>query len=189
MQINRIHIEHFRSIKTLDFEPGSYCVLIGENNSGKSNVLRALNLALGETWPTERSFSDEDFHNQDTSQDIVIQVFFNETIEEWRNNCKMEIGGIELRCKAYKRKVKEKPAGTLTTDYYCIQSSGKQVQYPSEPLQKGQRPKGQWLPHRVSRDLRDRLPFIYVGVQREYDRQAPGSRWSVLRRMRSRRCR
>ncbi len=183
MQIKRIHIEHFRSIKTLDFEPGSYCVLIGENNSGKSNILRALNLALGETWPTERSFSDEDFHNQDTSQDIVIQVFFNETTEEWRNNCKMEIGGVELRCKAYKRKVKEKPAGTLTTDYYCIQPSGKPAQYPSEPLQKGQKPKGQWLPHRVSRDLRDRLPFIYVGVQREYDRQAPASRWSVLRRL------
>ena len=143
MQIKRIHIEHFRSIKTLDFEPGSYCVLIGENNSGKSNILRALNLTLGETWPTERSFSDEDFHNQDTSQDIVIQVFFNETTEEWRNNCKMEIGGVELRCKAYKRKVKDKPAGTLTTDYYCIQPNGRLAQYPSEPLQKGQQFRGQ----------------------------------------------
>lgn len=85
MHIKRIHIENFRSIRTLDFEPGAYCVLIGENNSGKSNILRALNLALGETWPTDRSFSDEDFHNQDTSQDIVIQVFFSETTEEWRN--------------------------------------------------------------------------------------------------------
>lgn len=66
MQIKRIHIENFRSIKTLDFEPGSYCVLIGENNSGKSNIPRALNPALGETWPTERSFSGEDFHNPDT---------------------------------------------------------------------------------------------------------------------------
>ncbi|MGH8468881.1 MAG: ATP-dependent nuclease [Gammaproteobacteria bacterium] len=94
MQIKRIDIESFRSIKTLDFKPGAYCVLIGENNSGKSNILRALNLALGETWPTERSFSDEDFHNQDTSQDSVIQVYFDETIEEWRNNCKMEYGGL-----------------------------------------------------------------------------------------------
>jgi predicted ATP-dependent endonuclease of OLD family len=183
MHIKRIHIENFRSIKTLDFDPPAYCVLIGENNSGKSNILRALNLALGETWPTERSFSEEDFHNQDTTQDIVIQVFFNETIEEWRNNCKMQIGGVELRCKAYKRRVKEKPAGTLTTDYCCIQPDGKQAQYPSEPLQKGIQHRGQWLPQRVSRDLRDRLPFIYVGVQRDYDRQAPGSRWSVLRRL------
>jgi predicted ATP-dependent endonuclease of OLD family len=35
----------------------------------------------------------------------------------------------------------------------------------------------------VSRELRDKLPFIYVGVQRDYDRQSPSSRWSVLRRL------
>lgn len=183
MKIKRIYIENFRSIKTLDFEPGPYCVLIGENNSGKSNILRALNLALGETWPSERSFSEEDFHNQDTSSDIVIQVYFDESITEWRNNRELEIGGIELRCKAYKRRVGQKPAGTLTTDYYCIQPNGKPVQYPGEPLQKGRKPTGPWLPFRVTRELRDRLPLIFVGVQREYDRHGPTSRWSVLRRL------
>ena len=61
MAISRVHIENFRSVKTLDFVPGRYAVLIGENNAGKSNVLKALNLALGEAWPTERSFSEEDF--------------------------------------------------------------------------------------------------------------------------------
>ena len=59
MRIKRVHIEHFRSIQSLDFEPDRFCVLIGENNSGKSNILRALTLALGDTWPTERSFSEE----------------------------------------------------------------------------------------------------------------------------------
>lgn len=183
MQISRVHIEHFRSIKMLDMTPGSYCVFIGENNSGKSNILRALNLALGETWPTERSFSEEDFHNQDTSRDIVIQVLFDETTEEWRGNAKLVIGGLELRCKAYKRRVKEKPAGTLTVEYYCIQPDGKQVKCPAEPLKTGEQYRGQWLPYRVSRELRDKLPFIYVGVQRDYDRQSPSSRWSVLRRL------
>lgn len=183
MQIQRIHIENFRSIKTLDFEPGPYCVLIGENNSGKSNILRALNLALGEVWPTERSFSDEDFHGQDTGQDIVIQVFFNERVEDWRNRFKLEIGGIELRCKAYTKRVKDKPAGSLAVEYHCVRHDGAQVKYPAEPLVQGQYFRGQWFPHRVSGELRARLPFIYVGVQREYDRQAPGSRWSVLRRL------
>jgi predicted ATP-dependent endonuclease of OLD family len=63
MKIQRVHIENFRSIEELDFSPGQYCVLIGENNSGKTNILRALNLALGEIWPTERNFSQEDFYN------------------------------------------------------------------------------------------------------------------------------
>src|SRR5581483_3414315 len=109
--------------------------------------------------------------------------FFDETMEEWRSNAKLVIAGLELRCKAYKRKVKEKPAGTLTVDYYCIQPDGKQVKYPTEPLRKGEQYRGQWLPYRVSRELRDKLPFIYVGVQRDYDRQSPSSRWSVLRRL------
>ena len=183
MRIERIHIENFRSIKSLDFIPGSYCVLIGENNSGKSNILRALALALGETWPTERMFSEEDFYNQDNVIDIVIQVFFSEVIEEWKNNFKMEIAGIELRCKAYKRKVKEKPAGTLTTDYTCINSVGEAVSYPAEKLTKGVKFSGQWLPFRVTKEIREKLPFIYVDVLRDYNRQTPGSRWSVLRRL------
>jgi len=183
LQIKRIHIENFRSIRVLDFEPGPYCVLIGENNAGKSNLLRALNLVLGETWPSERSFSEEDFHDQDTSQDIVIQVFFDETTEEWRNNFRLEIGGLELRCKAYKRRVKGKPAGSLATDYVCLQPSGKPAQVPSQPLKKGERHQGAWLPQRVSRDIRERMPFIYVDVHRDYGRQSPSSRWSVLRRL------
>lgn len=56
MRLTKLRIEHFRSIKELEFEPGSPCVLIGENNAGKSNILCALNLLL-EEWPTERSFS------------------------------------------------------------------------------------------------------------------------------------
>lgn len=183
MRIARVYIENYRSIKELDFEPGPYCVLIGENNSGKSNILRALSIALGETWPTERAFSEEDFYDQDTTSDIVIQVFFDEVREEWRNNFRMEIAGLELRCKAYKIKVKGKPAGTLTTDYVCIDKAGKAISYPAEKLEKGQKYKGQWVPYRVTKDIREQLPFIYVDVLRDYNRQTPGSRWSVLRRL------
>ncbi len=183
MRIARVYIENYRSIKQLDFEPGSHCVLIGENNSGKSNILRALALALGETWPTERLFSEEDFYNQDQTRDVVIQVFFDEIKEEWRNSFKVEIAGLELRCKAYKIKVKGKPAGTLNTDYVCINKSGKAISYPAEKMEKGQKYQGQWVPYRVTKEIREQLPFIYVDVLRDYNRQTPGSRWSVLRRL------
>lgn len=183
MRITKIHIENYRSLKDFTLEPGSFCVLIGENNAGKSNMLRALNLVLGDAWPSERSFSEEDFYNQDTNQDILIQVFFDETIEEWRNNHKVEIRGIQLRCKAYKRAVKGKPAGTLKVDFTCIDENGNEAAHPEEPLQKGQQYKGRWVPVRVSGELREKLPFIYVDVLRDYNRQTPGSRWSVLRRL------
>ncbi len=49
MKIKRIRIENYRSIKACDFEPSSLCAFIGPNNSGKSNILRAINLVLGES--------------------------------------------------------------------------------------------------------------------------------------------
>jgi len=65
VKISRVHIENYRSIKELDFCPNNYCVLIGENNAGKSNILKAINLVLGETWPTDKTFTQDDFHMHD----------------------------------------------------------------------------------------------------------------------------
>lgn len=183
MRIARIHIEHFRSIKALDFELGPYCVLIGENNAGKSNILRALSLILGEIWPTERSFSDEDFHDQDTSKDIVIQVYFDQVIHQTPKGHAVEIGGLQLCCKAYKRRQGTKPAGSLHTTYNCITKNGKVIKEPPQQLKAGEQPKGFWPEMRVSAELREQIPFIYVDVLRAYDRQTPSSRWSVLRKL------
>ncbi|MEN6595037.1 MAG: AAA family ATPase [Clostridiaceae bacterium] len=183
MRIKCVHIENFRSIKLLDFTPSNYCVLVGENNAGKSNILKAINLVLGETWPSERSFSQEDFYKQDTQNDIVIQVFFDEVFEEYRNNCKCAVAGFELRCKAYKRRVGSKPAGSLKVEYCAIDSKGKICEYPSVPYQKGEKNSSPRYPLSISRDLRERVPFIYVDVLRDYSKQDPGSRWSILRKL------
>ena len=45
--LRKIRISNFRSIETLDIELGITNLLIGQNNTGKSNFLRAINLALG----------------------------------------------------------------------------------------------------------------------------------------------
>ena len=103
-RLKRIVIENFRSIKRVDFSPSNLCALVGENNCGKTNILRALNLVLGETYPTERSFSDDDFHGFDTSKDVVIQVLFT-TPFPYQGKTSHDVHGLELRCKAYKRRV------------------------------------------------------------------------------------
>lgn len=179
MRISKVHIENFRSVKDLTFEPGQYCVLIGENNAGKSNILRAIGLILGDAWPSERNFTEEDFFNQDVANDIVIQVFFDEIQEEWRNKHKMEIAGFELRCHALQRRSGKKQRGELTVTYACIDQNGKECKYPAESGQY----RGQWLPCRVTKELRERTPFIYVDVLRSYERHTPSSRWSVLRKL------
>lgn len=59
MRISKIHIENFRCLKTFTFspKPGTN-VLIGENNTGKSALLQALDRALGRGTPL---FDLEDF--------------------------------------------------------------------------------------------------------------------------------
>ena len=44
LQITKIEIRNFRSIRNLTLKPSPLTVLVGKNDCGKSNVLRALNL-------------------------------------------------------------------------------------------------------------------------------------------------
>lgn len=48
IMITNVRIENFRSISNLDLTLSMTNVLIGANNSGKSNFLRAMNIALGQ---------------------------------------------------------------------------------------------------------------------------------------------
>ena len=59
--IKAVHIENFRSIRSLDAQLTQLSVLVGKNDCGKSNILRALNLFFnGETNPgIEYSFSED----------------------------------------------------------------------------------------------------------------------------------
>ena len=42
--ITKIHIENFRSIKSIDADLAQLAIFVGKNDCGKSNILRALNL-------------------------------------------------------------------------------------------------------------------------------------------------
>ncbi len=76
--IKRILIENFRSIKHLEFEPTSLCALVGPNSVGKSTILKALDLVLGESW-TSKSKVSRDLFN-DVTNPITIEVDFDEPI-------------------------------------------------------------------------------------------------------------
>ena len=53
-RVRSLKVQNYRSICEeieITFPPGVPVVLIGENNAGKSNIVRALDLVLGEFWP------------------------------------------------------------------------------------------------------------------------------------------
>ena len=62
MYVSKLLIRNFRSIEkqSLDFKPGKN-VLIGKNNSGKSNIVKALDLVLGEKHPVYIDINEKIF--------------------------------------------------------------------------------------------------------------------------------
>jgi putative ATP-dependent endonuclease of OLD family len=70
-------IRNYRSVGAetvrLSFEGGRPLVLIGENNAGKSNITKAIELLLGERWPSSHSPEDHEFHGRDSRQ-VNIQI-------------------------------------------------------------------------------------------------------------------
>lgn len=69
-----IRISGFRGIRDFEISLPRIAVLIGPNNCGKTSVLKAMQLALGDYG---RYLSDEDFHIDDKdkrSKEIVVDV-------------------------------------------------------------------------------------------------------------------
>jgi predicted ATP-dependent endonuclease of OLD family len=78
-------------------------------------------------------------------------------------------------------KSKGKVAGDLKFDFSPLNEKGESVMAPDQRFTKGV--KTTWSPLRVSNEIRDAFPFVYIDVRREYARHTPGSRWSVLSRI------
>lgn len=70
MYITRIKIKNFRSLTDAEIYPSSYTVLAGPNDSGKSNVLRALNLFFN----NQTDIGQELNFDQDYSQQALIRA-------------------------------------------------------------------------------------------------------------------
>src|ERR1035438_4812875 len=91
MKIKRLHIENFRSIKSLDIQLEETTVLIGRNNSGKSAILEAIRIALSRRWGQRGTgFTEDDVHRDDDDSDPRVMPpvkigfeFEEESIGNW----------------------------------------------------------------------------------------------------------
>ena len=63
MRIVRVHIENFRGIKLADIHFEGTTVLLGDNNTGKSTVLEAIELAIGaDRLARTQAIDEHDFY-------------------------------------------------------------------------------------------------------------------------------
>jgi AAA15 family ATPase/GTPase len=77
MKLDKVEITNFRSIKkvTVSFEP-SCRVLVGINESGKSNVLKALRLLSEDYTPSRKDDVRESLPDEETITEAFVKFFF-----------------------------------------------------------------------------------------------------------------
>lgn len=86
--INKVRISGFRGISNLEISLPRVAVLIGKNNAGKTSVIKAIQLALGDY---SRHLTDEDFHidsDDNVTSKIIVDVCikpteYKETTDDW----------------------------------------------------------------------------------------------------------
>jgi predicted ATP-dependent endonuclease of OLD family len=181
MKIAKVRIENFRSIREAEFEPEDLCGLIGPNNSGKSNVIRALSIILGDSWPSVRSINDGDFYGLSKDDDISITVWFDEK-REVRGDVgdPVSFSGIQFRVTRYKRRSGRSEAGDLRAEFTCVDEAGDPVMIPKRPPS-GSRP--YQTPAHVTAEIREDLPAVVVDVDRNAKYHLSGSSRSVFGRL------
>jgi putative ATP-dependent endonuclease of OLD family len=90
MYISKLFVKNFRSLQqaVISFNAGKN-VLVGKNNSGKSNIIKALDLLLGSRFPTSVNFTDNDYYTEpiideetgEYTEEIAENIFIEATLE------------------------------------------------------------------------------------------------------------
>lgn len=72
--ITSVRVTNYRSIRgplEVKFPVGIPLVLIGENNAGKSNIVRAIELVVGESWPGNHDPDDHEYFGRSSDGDPI----------------------------------------------------------------------------------------------------------------------
>jgi len=100
-RIISITIENYRSIGnnpvTINFPENQPVILIGENNSGKTNIIRAIEILFGELHPKYKEFDDHDYYNRSANNKIIIEAEVSDFQNKLGRNGEYNCGGFKLQ--------------------------------------------------------------------------------------------
>jgi putative ATP-dependent endonuclease of OLD family len=158
-RLKQLRIENYRSIGdwvevTFPTRRPAPLVLIGENNAGKSNILRALTLVLGETWPGNHNPEDHEFFGR-SPEGVEIRIH-------------LEVDGIPC------------PQGCASDVVRFVWKYCKEDERPCEFSFETDNCSHTWM----SNSLRNQLTCITVGVDRNLSYQLSyASKWTTLSKL------
>ncbi len=127
-KLKSISIENFRSIgnepAVIRFFQKKPVIIIGENNSGKTNIIRAIELMFGEFHPKYKNLEDYDHFQRDPNKKVVIDAevlgFKNRLGRTGEFTC----GGFGFTCQKNKE-----------TEFFAVQAEDGNInQYVSSSL-------------------------------------------------------
>jgi len=179
MRVSFLKVEGYRSLNQVAVKVPQICALVGPNNSGKSNILRALKQVLERDWLTVDSFSEEDVYGRSPEGDIQISVQLDPPVTFERNFHKTEIHGIGYRWTRYKIGPQK---GKRRLEHIVLDHKGETPKVPKEPLKKDVRATMVPLID-VPMEVRAQIPLIYIGTNRSLKDQLPGGRNSLLKQL------
>jgi len=128
-RLTQLTIENFRSIGetpiTINFPDKQPLILIGENNAGKSNIIRALELMFTEFHPKYKKLDDYDHFQRNPNNEINIEAIVNGLQGKVKDyGTPYGVSGFRFRAKKGKE-----------NDFVAVQSSnGKENGYVSNAL-------------------------------------------------------
>lgn len=176
-----LSLRNFRAHRGVDLALEPLTALVGPNGTGKSAVLRAIDLVLGDRWPSLASVRiPQDFTDFDASQDLSVQVSFDKPLLCDRDvlGKRAQVHHLRIACRPYKISGKWGVAGDPNFDFDALDASGER------PMQCVSARKGAKQEFRpllgVSGGLRGQLPAVLIDHQRSVAQQMPWTRGSVL---------
>lgn len=181
MRISRIKLKNFRSIKDLDVELPQICALVGPNNAGKSNILLALQCVLGRDWVTVNNFDEDDVYAHDPNSDISIELSFDEPIPYKKFKAAEAVEIFNLSFLYTKYKIGSK-TGQRRLEQKCSDASGSALTVLAKAPKKGEQHQYEILTG-LPQEVREKIPLIYIGTNRNLKDQLPGARYSLLRQL------
>lgn len=181
--LTRLQIKNLRGIENIDVPLGALTAFVGPNGTGKTTILRAIELVLGDAWPSLRSFRiPQDFTGFDASRDIEIVVSFDPPyIHRDTHSTEHLVNALRVTCKPYKKSGKWGAVGDLHVDLDPLNNMGDVPAVATGQPTKGQRT--QFGPLRVGTDIRDHARALFIDHRRSLTQHLPTVRGSILGRL------
>ncbi len=175
MIVKKLYIKNYRCFGSdstvIEFSDSGLNALIGPNNVGKSSVLKALEILLGDKWPFGR-FTEEDFHNYNLQNEIILACqFFDPIRVQLSENNFIDAKGVAVGAKYLSTGYGDT---SISVKYKLLQDDVDFDRLNFDTLDSFKS---------ISAEIRNQLPIVITVPLAKLTTEQPTNRWSVLGRL------